>query len=430
MRKLYIIFIAILFILPAYAQYLNIWNNIHWQEAVSNANMQSVFSEMNRQQVEDMALKNGRQPGAVKSATAFIKTKSTIIAKLAAQAGGNKQESEKLLQNCLEQFYSTMKTYRLRTDNLADGMALCAIMNYNTYGNRQGIDENGLKITIQQLEKTLLRNKSLLAQSNQQKQESMEQIAIGTIIAQMATGNNSEKAKTIATGIFKNILHIAVSDVSFGANGFFVINSQQEGLANAITVFKRTNSCLSCNDFAIKSSSNNNNEKFTSDHFKALIADFDNLLIQKGKKTNDIADMLTECFAMCYFIDKQEYQLNQQQIASARTIILQNLSDTYNEFKAKSDQQKQLLYEDYVVRTMQAQYMYKKGKKQREDLSKKVAQQNPNDAASNVYEAMGSVYGASPESYAKGDAGVLLVKMLKPLNLSDYILADDGFIKK
>lgn len=392
--------------------------------------MQMTFSEMNRHLVMDEVLKNKKTAVPENNAVSFVKGKSTIIAKLASQSAGNKLESEKLMTACLEQFYATLKNYRLRDNSLADGMALCAIINYNTYNNLQSIDETGLKITSRQLEKTFQDNKNLAAQSNQQKQESLEQLAIGSIIAQMAIGRDNEKAKAIAAGIFKNILNIAVTDISFGSNGFFIVNGQSQTLASVSTVFNRSNTCYSCIDFAMKNPTGSNGQKLSADYFKNLLAEFDKLLAQKGKKRNDIADMLTECFVICYNIEKQGYKLSDKQIGSVRKIILENLSNDYNEFKAKGDQQKQLMYEEYVISTMHAQYQYHYGKKQTEEFNRKVAQNNPNDVDVNFYSAMSRAYSTTPDNSAVGVASTLIVKMLKPVSLYDYILTDDGFIKK
>lgn len=134
---------------------------------------------------------------------------------------------------------------------------------------------------------------------------------------------------------------------------------------------------------------------------------------------------------MCYFIANTEMVLNEKQIASARSLVLENLSSEYNEFAKLSDVQKQIKCEEYILLTMKADYYYKKGKSDAAALNKKIKEGKPNDVSSNVYDAMSMALTTSPDSYATKDASTVLVRMLSPIDLRyQYILTDEGFIKK
>jgi hypothetical protein len=429
MKKKLLIYALLSLGFASNAQFLDTWHNIHWQEAITHSNMQLTFSEMNRQLVmQEIESNKANKPTS--SPTIFTKGKSTIVEKLAAQSNGKKQDNEALLMACLEKYYDLLKNYRLADNDLAQGMAFCATLNYNTYHNKSLIDVNGLKMTTSLLQKTLANNKILTNQTSLQKQEAMEQMAIGSIMAQMAVSVNHEKAKSIASGIFYNILNVSITNIELGSNGFYTLN-EKNGVINSIkTTFNRSNSCYACNEFSNSYTRTNNNQNLPLNHFKNLLTQFNEQLIQKGKKTNDIADMLTECFMICYKIKNNPFNFNDLQIQSIRNIFTENLSYEYNEFKAKSDQQIQLLYEDYVLRTMHAQYLYQKGKKEQADFNKKVSDNNPNNVSDNVFEAMSRAYTPTPEDAGSGEAYVLMLKMLKPLNLYDFILTEEGFIRK
>lgn len=394
---------------------LMITHNIQRSQLRNRVNSQMLFNSMLRDEV----LSENGQVINVKPLTHFTKGPNRVIGELVAHSDGDQTLAQSTLENDLLAFYTLLNRNELSEQDYADGIALATVLNYLSYRKEHYINKKGLQLTAAMLRKVFLQDPEFSKKTDREKQDEMESVAIAAMTARSLQDQNDPRAEPMAAQLLESILGVAPASVTFGSGGFFTtedLSETNQKFKKIDTRFDRSDQCLTCEQYAI-------DQGGTAADYRQILQGFDQQLERRGGRKDDLLDLLTACFELCYYMAKNEYRLNEKQLQSARTLILEGFSNPEDAVLHLPDEQKQINYESYAIGTMLLKQNYENGKQKQQKT-------RTGDYLDQAWEMARSTY--DPNSLPKivEQAEQYLRSMLFPIKLEDYILTEKGFLHR
>lgn len=233
----------------------------------------------------------------------------------------------------------------------------------------------------------------------------------------------SNQGKDLAAEALRNRGFAHPSELILSNKGLLNKGEEKIKAGTAKTTFNRKQENLYVKSLLLDGKINN--EQATK--YKVYMQDFDRLIKKLNGPNNDHAFAQALLFSIYYTVYNDGKQLNAKQFEWVVNEFFKDLITDIN-MQASSDEKLQLLFEKLVIECMELSDKYAVAKYQTQKTTEKLKDKNQDPLA-----LMGEIMtnrGYDDQKNLKQTAYLKIKEYFQPRNYDDYVLTNDGFVKK